>query len=338
MRRTSRCRRACSTQPPVDIQGGLPDQRRGTWPPHHARAVRRHHRQIGQPGARHPHSRHRPRRARLSGLRLHRLCGPISVRALVPDRHPERKRGAGRARDLGQDGGAEEDVSRRASTTSTSMTRRPSSSQSIHEVIKTIFIAIAPRGRRRLPVPADLASDDHPGGRHPGIARRHLLDPRRCSASRSTTCRCSAWCWPWASWSTMPSSWSRTSSATWRWACRLARPRTRRWTRCPTALIAIALTLCAVFVPAAFISGISGLFFTQFAITISASTIISVIVSLTSEPGALRGPAEAARRSHGAPMTLAGFLRCARLSHAIGAVPASLQRAVSSGCRRATAR
>jgi multidrug efflux pump len=51
-----------------------------------------------------------------------------------------------------------------------------------------------------------------------------------------------------------------------------------------TALIAIALTLCAVFVPAAFISGISGLFFTQFAVTIAASTIISVIVSLTLSP------------------------------------------------------
>jgi hydrophobe/amphiphile efflux-1 (HAE1) family protein len=51
-----------------------------------------------------------------------------------------------------------------------------------------------------------------------------------------------------------------------------------------TALIAIALTLCAVFVPSAFISGISGLFFTQFAVTISASTIISVVVSLTLSP------------------------------------------------------
>jgi hydrophobe/amphiphile efflux-1 (HAE1) family protein len=55
-------------------------------------------------------------------------------------------------------------------------------------------------------------------------------------------------------------------------------------TEVSTALIAIALTLCAVFVPAAFISGISGLFFTQFAVTISASTIISVIVSLTLSP------------------------------------------------------
>jgi hydrophobe/amphiphile efflux-1 (HAE1) family protein len=51
-----------------------------------------------------------------------------------------------------------------------------------------------------------------------------------------------------------------------------------------TALIAIALTLCAVFVPAAFISGISGLFFKQFAITIAASTVISCFVSLTLSP------------------------------------------------------
>jgi len=51
-----------------------------------------------------------------------------------------------------------------------------------------------------------------------------------------------------------------------------------------TALIAIALTLCAVFVPTAFIPGISGLFFKQFAITISASTIISCFVSLTLSP------------------------------------------------------
>jgi hydrophobe/amphiphile efflux-1 (HAE1) family protein len=50
------------------------------------------------------------------------------------------------------------------------------------------------------------------------------------------------------------------------------------------ALIAIALTLCAVFIPTAFISGISGLFFEQFAITIAASTVISCFVSLTLSP------------------------------------------------------
>src|SRR5262249_40557951 len=50
------------------------------------------------------------------------------------------------------------------------------------------------------------------------------------------------------------------------------------------ALISIALTLCAVFVPSAFLSGLTGLFFRQFAVTISASTVISCFVSLTLSP------------------------------------------------------
>jgi hydrophobe/amphiphile efflux-1 (HAE1) family protein len=50
------------------------------------------------------------------------------------------------------------------------------------------------------------------------------------------------------------------------------------------ALISIALTLCAVFVPSAFLSGISGMFFQQFAVTIAASTVISCFVSLTLSP------------------------------------------------------
>ncbi len=50
------------------------------------------------------------------------------------------------------------------------------------------------------------------------------------------------------------------------------------------ALIAIAIALCAVFVPSAFLSGISGEFFRQFAVTISASTVISCLVSLTLSP------------------------------------------------------
>ena len=50
------------------------------------------------------------------------------------------------------------------------------------------------------------------------------------------------------------------------------------------ALVAIALVLCAVFIPTAFIAGISGAFYRQFALTIAASTIISAIVSLTLSP------------------------------------------------------
>ena len=51
-----------------------------------------------------------------------------------------------------------------------------------------------------------------------------------------------------------------------------------------SALIAIALVLCAVFVPSMFITGISGQFYRQFALTIAASTVISLITSLTLSP------------------------------------------------------
>jgi hydrophobe/amphiphile efflux-1 (HAE1) family protein len=50
------------------------------------------------------------------------------------------------------------------------------------------------------------------------------------------------------------------------------------------ALIAIALVLCAVFIPSAFITGITGQFYRQFALTIAGSTVISLIVSLTLSP------------------------------------------------------
>src|SRR6516225_4757989 len=50
------------------------------------------------------------------------------------------------------------------------------------------------------------------------------------------------------------------------------------------ALIAIALVLTAVFVPSVFITGISGQFYRQFALTIAGATIISLLVSLTLSP------------------------------------------------------
>jgi multidrug efflux pump len=49
-------------------------------------------------------------------------------------------------------------------------------------------------------------------------------------------------------------------------------------------VIAIALVLCAVFVPTAFMAGISGQFYRQFALTIAASTLISALNSLTLSP------------------------------------------------------
>jgi HAE1 family hydrophobic/amphiphilic exporter-1 len=63
-----------------------------------------------------------------------------------------------------------------------------------------------------------------------------------------------------------------------------------------SALVSIALVLSAVFVPAAFVPGITGLFYQQFALTIAVSTIVSAFVSLTLSPalGALL-----LKRNHG---------------------------------------
>ena len=71
-------------------------------------------------------------------------------------------------------------------------------------------------------------------------------------------------------------------------------------------VIAIALVLCAVFVPTAFMAGISGQFYQQFALTIAASTIISAFNSLTLSPALCalllkphgHGHGEARARSH----------------------------------------
>ena len=49
-------------------------------------------------------------------------------------------------------------------------------------------------------------------------------------------------------------------------------------------IVAIALVLCAVFVPLAFVPGLSGQFYRQFAVTIVISTVISAFNSLTLSP------------------------------------------------------
>lgn len=62
-------------------------------------------------------------------------------------------------------------------------------------------------------------------------------------------------------------------------------------------IISTALVLCAVFIPTAFISGLSGQFYRQFALTIAISTVISAINSLTLSPAL----AAVLLKSHDAP-------------------------------------
>ncbi|MGF6536621.1 multidrug efflux pump [Paraburkholderia sp. GAS206C] len=62
-------------------------------------------------------------------------------------------------------------------------------------------------------------------------------------------------------------------------------------------IVATALVLCAVFIPAAFISGLTGAFYRQFALTIAISTVISAFNSLTLSPAL----AAILLKSHDAP-------------------------------------
>ena len=104
------------------------------------------------------------------------------------------------------------------------------------------------------------------------------------------------------------------------------------------ALVSIALTLCAVFVPSAFLSGISGQFFRQFAITIAASTVISCFVSLTLSPALcailLKPHAHESVRRNLAVRLLGRFFRgfnrgFERLSDAYGSLTRRLVRALA---------
>ena len=79
-----------------------------------------------------------------------------------------------------------------------------------------------------------------------------------------------------------------------------------------SALIAISLVLIGVFLPTAFISGLQGAFYKQFAITIAAATAISLLVSLTLSPAMaalLLKPHEAHPKHEGFIGTLGAPLR-----------------------------
>ncbi|MGN6570997.1 MAG: efflux RND transporter permease subunit [Pseudolabrys sp.] len=102
-------------------------------------------------------------------------------------------------------------------------------------------------------------------------------------------------------------------------------------------IVAIALVLVAVFVPLAFISGLSGQFYNQFALTIAISTVISAINSLTLSPAL----AALLLRSHGAPkdwLTRAMDRVLGRFFRGFNAVFGRASKAYSGGVGRALGR
>ena len=91
-------------------------------------------------------------------------------------------------------------------------------------------------------------------------------------------------------------------------------------------IVAISLVLCAVFVPVAFLSGLTGEFYRQFALTIAFSTVISAINSLTLSPAL----SAILLKPHGAPPdALTRFL-----DRALGWLFRPFNRAFASGSAR----
>ncbi len=90
-------------------------------------------------------------------------------------------------------------------------------------------------------------------------------------------------------------------------------------------IIAIALVLCAVFVPIAFISGLTGEFYRQFALTIAFSAVISAFNSLTLSPAL----SAALLKSHAAPKDALGRA----MARSLGGFFAGFNRLFRAGSR-----
>src|SRR5205085_7046941 len=75
-------------------------------------------------------------------------------------------------------------------------------------------------------------------------------------------------------------------------------------------VIAVGLVLSAVFIPCAFISGIVGQFFRQFALTIAISTVISAFNSLTLSPALAVLLLRPKTQGHGEAVPRLGFILC----------------------------
>ena len=76
-------------------------------------------------------------------------------------------------------------------------------------------------------------------------------------------------------------------------SCRRGRRRSRRCARCTGAIIAIVLVLCAVFIPVAFLGGIAGQLYQQFAVTVAIAVVHLGHRRADADAGAVRAAAQA---------------------------------------------
>ena len=103
-------------------------------------------------------------------------------------------------------------------------------------------------------------------------------------ASPSICPPCSASCWRSASWWTMRSSSSKVCPSTSSRACRATTAAIKAMDELFGPIIGITLVLMAVFLPAAFVPGLTGNMFAQFALVIAATALISAVNAATLKP------------------------------------------------------
>ena len=178
----------------------------------------------------------------------------------------------------------------KGSTTRSPTTRPSSSPESIHEVDQDAVRGVRPRRHRRLPLPRQPARDAHSAHRRAGLAGRHLrrdagarlLRQHRLAAGAGAGHRHRRRRRHRGRRGGRGEAGGRIPTS------RRPRPRKTAMGEITAPIIAITLVLLSVFVPVAFIPGISGQLFRQFAVAVSVSMVISAINALTLSPGALR--------------------------------------------------
>ncbi len=106
-----------------------------------------------------------------------------------------------------------------------------------------------PGGHRRAGLPAELAGGDHSVDCRAGGHYRHVRGDGGARLQLEQRFRCSGWCWPSASWSTTRSWWSRTWNAGWNKGQAPREAARKAMDEVTGPVVAVALVLCAVFVP-----------------------------------------------------------------------------------------